>query len=212
MKRIVVIVVVVAMFGWAIYDYWDKSNNDVLPEEDLSDYKVEEGLEGLSQGEDDTDKEQGNTEKEVKEDDDKVGLAVGNTAPDFELETLDGDTMKLSDYRGEKVMLNFWATWCPPCRAEMPDMQKFHENKDVTILAVNLTGTPNESEEKIVGFMEELGITFEVPLDEDLAVSNLYQIKPIPTTYMIDSNGRVQNKAFGALNYELMVQEFEKMK
>src|SRR5699024_11784063 len=66
----------------------------------------------------------------------------------FKLQTIDGEQVKLSDYRGEKVILNFWATWCPPCRAEMPDMQKFHADHDATILAVNLT---ERSEERRVG-------------------------------------------------------------
>ncbi len=68
-----------------------------------------------------------------------VGLEIGNVAPDFELQTLTGDTIRLSDYRGEPVMLNFWATWCPPCRAEMPDMQQVHQDTGMQILAVNLT-------------------------------------------------------------------------
>src|SRR5699024_1179865 len=71
----------------------------------------------------------GTAEKEEPD----TGIEKGDMAPDFELETMDGETVKLSDFRGEKVMLNFWATWCPPCRAEMPDIQKFHENEEGTI-------------------------------------------------------------------------------
>lgn len=107
--------------------------------------------------------------------------------------TLDGETVKLSDFRGKQIMLNFWATWCPPCRAEMPDTQKFHEKN-------------------VPEFVEEFGVTFRVLMDEKTEVANLYQIQPIPTSYMIDSDGIIQNMAFGALDYELMVQEFEKMK
>src|SRR5699024_11976097 len=70
------------------------------------------------------------------------GLKKGDIAPDFELETLSGETVTLADYRGQKVMLNFWATWCPPCRAEMPDMQKVQDERDdVVILAVNQVQT-----------------------------------------------------------------------
>ncbi|WP_267902155.1 peroxiredoxin family protein [Lentibacillus cibarius] len=72
---------------------------------------------------------------------DTVGLQKGNIAPDFELTTLEGEQVSLSDYRGQRVVLNFWASWCPPCKAEVPDLQKFYENKDVEILAVNLTKT-----------------------------------------------------------------------
>ncbi|MGM8363895.1 redoxin domain-containing protein [Virgibacillus sp. W0181] len=139
-----------------------------------------------------------------------VGLEQGNLAPDFELTTLDGETVKLSDFRGERVMLNFWATWCPPCRAEMPDMQKFHENTDVEILAVNLLETES-GVDKVPEFIEEFGVTFRILLDEDSSVANRYEIQPIPTTFMIDSEGKIQNTTLGALNYELMVQEYEKM-
>lgn len=107
-------------------------------------------------------------------------------------------------------MVNFWATWCPPCRAEMPDMQKFYDNKDVAILAVNLTGA--ESGTKVVQeFVDEFGLTFPILLDKEMVVASQCQIQPIPTTFMIDSKGRIQNKSFGAQNYELMVREFEKM-
>ncbi|MDS8854824.1 TlpA disulfide reductase family protein, partial [Streptococcus pneumoniae] len=85
------------------------------------------------------------------------GLSQGQTAPDFTLTDQNGDTVKLSDYRGKKVILNFWATWCPPCRAEMPHMQEFHENNtdgDVVILAVNLTAQDN-GEEAIRSFIDE---------------------------------------------------------
>ncbi|MDS8877070.1 TlpA disulfide reductase family protein, partial [Streptococcus pneumoniae] len=96
------------------------------------------------------------------------GLSQGQTAPDFTLTDQNGDTVKLSDYRGKKVILNFWATWCPPCRAEMPHMQEFHENNtdgDVVILAVNLTAQDN-GEEAIRSFIDEFGLTFSIPMDE----------------------------------------------
>ncbi|MRG87474.1 redoxin domain-containing protein [Salinibacillus xinjiangensis] len=141
----------------------------------------------------------------------EVGLEVGKQAPDFELKTLEGGkTTRLSDYRGERVMLNFWATWCPPCRAEMPDMQKFYEEKDVNILAVNLTSTESSAQD-VPEFVDDFGLTFPVLLDEDNEVATQYQLQPIPTSFMIDSNGIIQYVAYGAMNYEMMVQEFEKM-
>src|SRR5690625_4297652 len=71
----------------------------------------------------------------ASENDEEMGLIPGSTAPDFSLTTLDGESVRLSDFRGQKIMLNFWATWCAPCRAEMPDMQKFYDDKDVVVLA-----------------------------------------------------------------------------
>src|SRR5690625_1953509 len=100
------------MAGWAIYDF--------IIKEDAESAMIDESS-TQTDGENTTDAE--------------FGLERGNLAPDFELETLDGETAKLSDFRGKPVLLNFWATWCPPCRAEMPDMQKFYEDKDVVILA-----------------------------------------------------------------------------
>lgn len=192
MKKAIIITIVVGMFGWAIYDFVIKSEKSMVPESSIEDKNDED-------------------ENEKEADEPVVGLERGDLAPDFELETLDGDTVRLSDFRGKRVMLNFWATWCPPCRAEMPDMQRFHEDKDVVILAVNLTDTPNESIEKVEDFIDEFGITFRALLDTETAVANLYQIQPIPTNYLIDSEGFIHNKAFGALNYDIMVQEFEKM-
>ncbi|MFD1850424.1 TlpA family protein disulfide reductase [Oceanobacillus bengalensis] len=140
----------------------------------------------------------------------KVGLEIGNQAPDFELETLDGEKVKLSDFRGKPVMLNFWATWCPPCREEMPDMQKFHENNDVVVLAINVTHT-EINEKNAAKFVDEFGFTFDVLLDVNGEASDIYRIRPIPTTYMITSKGEISHKALGALTYEAMVEELEKM-
>ncbi|HLR71405.1 MAG TPA: redoxin domain-containing protein [Pseudogracilibacillus sp.] len=170
MKKWIIILVIAALFGWAIYDF-------VLTEEATP----------------------------------EVGLEKGNLAPDFELETTEGDTVKLSDFRGEKVMLNFWATWCPPCRAEMPDMQKFHEEHDEgVILAVNLTETEN-SARNVEEFLDEYGITFRILEDEETTVANIYKASALPTSYLINSKGEIHDIAVGPLNYDLMVQQFDKM-
>ncbi|RKQ31354.1 redoxin domain-containing protein [Oceanobacillus halophilus] len=140
----------------------------------------------------------------------KEGLEIGNKAPDFEVTTLKGEEIQLSDLEGKPVMLNFWATWCPPCRTEMPDMQKFQENHDVTVLAVNLTDT-EANKESVNQFVEQFGLTFQVGLDSDGSVAKTYRINPIPTTFMIDSKGEISHKTFGAMKYETMVEELEKM-
>lgn len=150
------------------------------------------------------------TDNEVTEAD-NIGLEIGNIAPDFEMETLDGETVKLSDYRGEPVMLNFWATWCPPCRSEMPDMQRFYQDTDMNILAINLTDTEANFED-VGQFVEEYDLTFTIPLDQGNIVGDRYQIRPIPTTYMLDSNGIIQFNVFGPLNYDQMMLEYNKLK
>ncbi|MGA9225616.1 MAG: redoxin domain-containing protein, partial [Mesobacillus sp.] len=118
-------------------------------------------------------------------------LREGAEAPDFELTALDGKTVKLSDYRGKKVILNFWATWCPPCKAEMPHMQNFYEeNKDkgVEILAVNLTNM-DKGVDEVQKFVKEYGLTFTIPLDEEGVAGTTYQAFTIPTSYILDENG-----------------------
>lgn len=138
------------------------------------------------------------------------GTEVGDIAPDFKLETLDGEEIRLSDFLGERVVLNFWATWCGPCKDEMPDIQRLSEDRDVTVLAVNLTYS-EDSIETVSEFTDEYGLEFPILLDEHSSVSQLFRIQPIPTTYMLDSNGKIQYKAFGAMDYEWMAQELEKI-
>lgn len=136
----------------------------------------------------------------------KVGLNQGELAPDFELLTLDNTPIRLSELRGQKVIVNLWATWCPPCRAEMPDMQEFYEQEKengVTILAVNLIET-EQRPEQVEAFLKEYGITFPVVLDQGKRISQQYQAISIPTSYVIDTAGVIQYKRIGPLTKEMM--------
>lgn len=129
------------------------------------------------------------------------GLEVGSIAPDFELKTLTGESVKLSDLRGKKVLLNFWATWCPPCKAEMPEMQAFYEETkdDVAILAVNLD--PNND---VAGFAKEGGYTFPIVLDQSDEVKNTYGILSIPTTFFLDEKGKITHTFMGKMTIDDM--------
>jgi peroxiredoxin len=135
------------------------------------------------------------------------GLAKGDQAPDFELTTLAGEKVKLSDYKGQKVILNFWATWCPPCKAEMPHMQKYYEKnadkENVEILAVNLTSM-DEGRNAVQEFVDGYELTFPIPMDVDGDIGGEYRAFTIPTTYMIDTNGQIQHKIVGPMNEEMM--------
>lgn len=135
-----------------------------------------------------------------------VGVELGYAAPDFELMTIDGETARLSDFRGKKVLLNMWASWCPPCRAEMPDMQRFYEEQranEIVILGVNLT-TAERSPEVVPRFVEQFGITFPVVLDDEGEVADRYRVSSIPTSYMIDSRGVIRQKVVGPMDAEMM--------
>lgn len=116
-----------------------------------------------------------------------VGVREGLPAPDFTITTLDGQTLNLSDLRGRPVLLNFWATWCGPCRREMPTFQEYYgENSDdVVILAVDYL----ESDRTVQGFVDEFGLTFTIGMDYTGAIAALYNVQAFPTTIMIDKNG-----------------------
>ena len=140
----------------------------------------------------------------------KEGLNKGDIAPDFELNTLDGKKIRLSELKGKKVIINLWATWCPPCKAEMPHMQNYYEkyatDANVEILAVNLTSL-DRGVDKLNEFVKDYGLTFPIPMDEKGVVGEMYQAITIPTSYMIDTKGRIQNKIVGPMD-EKMMKEF----
>jgi len=135
----------------------------------------------------------------------KIGVSEGSAAPDFELDTLSGDSMSLSSLKGKKVIINFWATWCPPCRSEMPDMQKIQDehNGDVVVLAVNLTNSES-SIDTVDKFVSELGLTFPVLLDQKGQINNQFEVLSYPTSYFVDEEGVIQTKFVGALTYDQM--------
>lgn len=139
--------------------------------------------------------------------DDQTGIALGDRAPDFKVQTMDGEEVNLSDYKGKKVFLNFWATWCPPCKAEMPHMQAFYEEQpeEVEILAVNL----EESTEKAADFAKQYELTFPILMDADGTVAETYEVYTIPTTYVLNEDGTVHQKIVGPMD-EPMMQELIK--
>lgn len=137
-----------------------------------------------------------------------VGLDFGNLPPDFELATLDGGTLKLSDLKGKKVVLNFWATWCPPCKAEMPHMQNYYrssaEDDNVEIVAVNLTSEENRGVKVVREFIDSYGLTFKIPLDETGVVGKEYQVFQIPTTYLLNTDGTISQIVKGPMDESMM--------
>lgn len=143
-----------------------------------------------------------------KENETESGLTP---AIDFTLTDQYGNTHKLSDYKGKTVFLNFWATWCSPCRAEMPDIQKLYESAEaegenaLVVLGVAAPNLENEkSEEEIKAFLEENGYTYPVLMDTTGEVFISYGVNAFPTTFMITREGEVFGYASGQLNEETM--------
>jgi thiol-disulfide isomerase/thioredoxin len=125
-------------------------------------------------------------------------LAVDSPAPDFELSSLDGQIYHLADLSGKPVVVNFWATWCPPCKEEMPQLQDYYDrySDQFSLLAVDFA----ESETLVRPFVDELGLTFPILMDPDTAVNDLYRIQGYPTTYFINASGKISNIHVGYLS------------
>jgi len=133
---------------------------------------------------------------------DQKKSAVGYLAPDFSLRNLKGNYQSLDSFSGQVVVLNFWATWCVPCRVEMPSFEKLYRryrSEGVTVLAVTLD---KNSEQNIKSFVEEYELSFPVLLDEEGKVERLYPSMTIPFTYVIDRDGRIVARVDGAKNWE----------
>lgn len=145
------------------------------------------------------------------ESDPETGLEIGAKAPDFTLETLEGEEITLSEV-GKPVMLNFWASWCPPCKAEMPHMVNFYESRsdDVEIIAVNMMHQES-SVEDMKAFHDDYQLNFPVPLDEDGTVTGMYQVKSIPTSYFVNAEGYIESKYIGPMTERSINSAFDKI-
>lgn len=125
-------------------------------------------------------------------------LAVGMNAPDFSLPDLQGKNQRLSDYRGKVIFLNFWATWCKPCKEEMPSMQVLWDNlkkEDFVMLAVSMDRVTTKKE--IPPFVENMKLTFPILTDSWGQTDKRYKLMGVPETYIIDQNGVLREKVIG---------------
>lgn len=125
-------------------------------------------------------------------------LEVGAPAPDFTLETPEG-TFRLSEARGDIVVVNFWATWCGPCRFEMPEFQALHRERGasegIRVVAVNLTAS--DSRGLALEFVEEYGLSFTIAFDETGGVARHYGVNALPATFFIDREGILRSRSYG---------------
>jgi len=120
-----------------------------------------------------------------------AAVTPSTSAPDFTLPSLDGPNLRLQEQRGRVVMINFWASWCGPCRVEMPHLARLYEKyrgSGFTVLAVNI----DESPQKAASLASQLGMRFPVLLDTDKKVSRLYDLSTMPSTVLVDRDGRVR--------------------
>lgn len=186
MKKVIVLLLLVAM----IFVSACTKDNGKLPN----------AVEGASENIEDIDKNGGTGDDEKQ----------ANLAPDFELKDMNGNTVKLSDYRGKKVMLNFWATWCKYCVKEMPDLMKLQEEhkEDLAILYINV----GESKETIQKFIEEQKLTGTILLDDKMTVASLYGVDAYPTTFAINEKGEAITKMRGMMEFETMKQMYNLIK
>lgn len=127
-------------------------------------------------------------------------------APDFTLPTLDGGSVRMAELRGKVILLNFWATWCPPCEAEMPDLDALHrtygESQGLVVLGVNL----QEDVGKVAPFVRERNLGFPILLDMDGRVtSEVYHVRPLPTSFIIDRQGYIRDVWNGQIARDAML-------
>ncbi|KGR79594.1 thiol-disulfide oxidoreductase ResA [Ureibacillus manganicus] len=143
---------------------------------------------------------------------DKVELlAVGDTAPDFELVGLDGTKHRLSDYRGEGVMLNFWGTWCEPCKREMPAMDRQYEafkDQGVNLLTINIA----QSEFEVQNFLNNLGVDFPTVIDKTRDVMTAYNVIDLPASIFINPDGKVLKIKTGEMKEADIISHMEMIK
>ncbi|SHI53034.1 Peroxiredoxin [Malonomonas rubra DSM 5091] len=130
-----------------------------------------------------------------------ANLGKGSPAPNFTLLDMQGNNVSLADLKGKVVILNFWATWCPPCREEMPSMEMLHrkfKDQGLVMLAVNVE---KDGKSLVDAFLKRTPYSFPILLDVDAEVQNMYKVFRFPETYIIDRNGNIVEKVIGAIDW-----------
>lgn len=196
MKKTLIVAIVVILLGISIY---------TVNTYNSSTYKNKVSQENVES----TTKKQSKSNNALNQPIDVNPKVFKTKAIDFKLKDLDGKEFSLSELKGKKVFLNFWATWCPPCRGEMPEIEKLYQetkDSDLVIVTIDL-GEPLDT---VKSFINNNKYNFKVLLDSDQSVSSKYGISSLPTSYFIDVNGNIVAKNLGAMNLEQM-KEYIKM-
>ncbi|MFC5559622.1 peroxiredoxin family protein [Ureibacillus thermophilus] len=189
---------------WTIYSHFfkeEKREEETMTENEFIDFLYQHlGMEEMHEFEDD--------EEHLLE---TSYQPMDLEATDFKLKTINHGTIKLSDFKGKKILLNFWTSWCPPCKEEMPQLNDFYVQEakklNVEILAVNITDQ-EISPEEVNDFSEEYQLQFPVLLDEQGEVSKRYQVLTIPTSFIISEDGRIIEKIIGPVTKDALLEKF----
>lgn len=190
MKRLIFLILSIVVIFGALYTVqnYNKSSNNSSPSQ------ISQGNSNSGNGNSNT---INNNAPEINQGTIKV------KATDFKLKDLTGKEVSLSDFKGKNVYLNFWATWCPPCRGEMPDIEKLYEetkDSNLVILGVDL----GEDSSTVKSFIDNNKYNFKILLDSDQSVAAKYNINAIPTSFFIDKNGVIVSKKVGAMTLDEM--------
>ena len=200
MKKLIWPLIAVLVFGLSIYTVADYNKNnsknlDIIAKETPKENTTVPNVSS-------------DTEKEAPAK--SITDAVKIAALDFKLIDLNGKEVSLSDFKGKKVFLNFWASWCPPCISEMPDIEKLYtetKDSDLVILAVNL----GEDKATVKDFSDTNKYNFKILLDTDQSVGKQYNISAIPTSYFIDKEGNIVSTVKGSISLEKMKSYISKL-
>lgn len=141
-------------------------------------------------------------------------VGSGELARDIVLTDMSGKQVSLDGFKGKTVVLNFWATWCPPCRGEMPEFdelnKEFQKTGEAVLLAVNLTDGKRETPERVAEFLRETGYTMTVLLDEKQEAASFFGVRYIPTTFILDKDGRLAGQIQGATTKDAVLELLRK--
>ncbi|HSH34668.1 TlpA disulfide reductase family protein [Schnuerera sp.] len=194
-KKILSIIIIAIVLVVGLYYFTElgqrETEEDIVPEDDVS-----EDIEDIDE----------EAYDEVVEDEFTSDISIGEEAPNFTLKNLEGEEVSLSDYRGNIVLVNFWATWCKYCDIEMPDLQKLDsENEDLVVLAVNVM----EDESTVEEYIEKGGYDFDLALDKEGDIAKTYLVSGLPTSYFVDKDGILLGGVPGMMTYAQMNQLVE---
>ncbi|WP_025028756.1 TlpA family protein disulfide reductase [Caldalkalibacillus mannanilyticus] len=174
---------------------------------DVHDQEIKEVREATyMNNEQEVDSKDQEQESETLKEEIEVGIHVGKRIPTLALETLEGTTFDEGTIKDKKVLINFWATWCGPCRQEMPDIVRIaQEHEDLIVLGINI----GETQEEVASFAEEYQMDFPVLLDRTTELAEHFRILAIPTTYFLNSDGTISKIYPFMIDYEEMKQVYQ---